>query len=586
MDRERHAIIQKQARIRELVRQMAQVEAELTELTGGVDAVVDASVPSPILLREAQAQLQERTAELSRANEALQYQAYLLDNMTDIVVALDADRRVTAWNHAAEEIFGIAEEDALGQPVNNLLLVEFIDVPPETAREALVRHGWFEGEVWLSSRNSGRVITELKAVPLLDENHNVRGILNVHRDIRAQKQAEEERAAHERRMAILHEIDRSILASRSPDVIATEAVRHLRVAVGCDRVSVVLIDPTGQTMTVLAQDGSGVTGPLATESVIPFDLPLEMRQVLLSGQAYRVADFAAEAQLSTGQQIAIGLGYRCWVGVPMVVEGHLFGIVNLNWCQSECGAQEDIALTTQVAQSLMVALQNARLFSNLQASREQLQALSRRLVEVQEAERRAISRELHDETGQAITSLKLGLGVLQREEGLTEAAHAHIDELRRTVDAIMDGLHRLAVNLRPLSLDRYGLIPAVEQFMESFRRQTGLEVELAADGIGEDRLPDEVETVLYRAVQEGLTNIARHAQASRASVILRGQPESITLIVEDDGSGFEMGQEFGPGHLGLLGMRERAQIIGGNLTVESKPGSGTTIFVEVPRKAG
>ena len=191
----------------------------------------------------------------------------------------------------------------------------------------------------------------------------------------------------------------------------------------------------------------------------------------------------------------------------------------------------------------------------LRASREQLQVATRRLMETQEMERRAMSRDLHDTSGQNITVLKLGLAALKREGGCTEAMRARADDLIQLADRIAEDLHRVAVNLRPASLDRYGLVPALEQLLTEFRKQTGLQVQFLAEGMeDEGRLPPDTETALYRIVQEATTNCARYAQATRVSVMVQHFGEEVRLIVEDDGRGFDVEAALHSGRLGLQGI--------------------------------
>ncbi len=220
--------------------------------------------------------------------------------------------------------------------------------------------------------------------------------------------------------------------------------------------------------------------------------------------------------------------------------------------------------------------------SALQESRRELQMLSHRLVEVQEDERHAIARELHDEAGQALTSIMVGLHLLQQELDRPEEAIARIRELKQTAEGVMEGLHRLAVDLRPASLDKLGLVPALGQYMEQFARQNKLEVMSDLSQLQGVRLPAEIETALYRIVQEALVNVARHAEATTAGVILTRRDGSVMAIVEDNGIGCDPQLAMRQGRLGLLGMRERAEMLGGSLIVESSPGGGTTVFAEVP----
>jgi GAF domain-containing protein len=222
-----------------------------------------------------------------------------------------------------------------------------------------------------------------------------------------------------------------------------------------------------------------------------------------------------------------------------------------------------------------------RLRKNDDPDCDQPRAFTRRLVELQEAERRALSRDLHDTAGQAMTVLNLGLAMLRREEGCTERMYTRIDELRHVVETVGEDLRRLSVSLRPSSLDRYGLAAALEQLVASVRRQTGTGFNLHV-ALGDERLPGEVETALYRIVQEACTNITRYAAAAAVSVRVQLRDEVVEVIVEDDGRGFDVDEALQRGRLGLIGMAERAEMLGGSLVIESSPGHGTRLIAHVP----
>lgn len=227
------------------------------------------------------------------------------------------------------------------------------------------------------------------------------------------------------------------------------------------------------------------------------------------------------------------------------------------------------------------AIQNARLFDEVLTGRERLQALSRRLVEIQEKERRRIALELHDEAGQALTSIKVQLHLLDQLACDPQAVRSQAQELNQITDSVMETLHQLAVDLRPASLEHIGLVPSLEQYLQGFGETHRLDIQLESLGI-EERLPLEMETALYRIVQESLTNIARHAQASRVAVLVQKNPGKIVLTIEDDGQGFNPQTVVSSDHLGLVGMQERLEMLKGHLAIESQLGQGTIIYVEVP----
>jgi signal transduction histidine kinase len=215
------------------------------------------------------------------------------------------------------------------------------------------------------------------------------------------------------------------------------------------------------------------------------------------------------------------------------------------------------------------------------------QLVRRRLSEAQETERGRISRELHDRLGQDLTALKLGLQNLRRQGPFAVAVGEGLGKLETLAEGLMRDIHRLAWELRPSVLDDLGLDLALQRAADQWSRNTGVPVDLhtGADS-GTKRLPQELETTLYRIAQEALTNVARHAQANRVSLLLERRSGYVSLIVEDDGRGFDaqgaMGAPASPGRLGLLGMQERVRLAGGTLTIESSPGAGATVFARLP----
>ena len=217
----------------------------------------------------------------------------------------------------------------------------------------------------------------------------------------------------------------------------------------------------------------------------------------------------------------------------------------------------------------------------LRRSRDQQQSLTRRLVDAQENERAAIARELHDGAGQTLTCMLLDLGALARQAADNPEVVAKVQALRETADGLMSDLHDLAANLHPAALNRLGLVLAVRQHIDSLQGIAGLRIVVEDIGLEGNPLPPEVRIAVYRVVQEAVNNAIRHARARNIGVLLHRQAARLLVTIEDDGSGFDA-ETPAQGRLGLLSMHERIEMLGGSLTIESSPGAGATVFVEVP----
>jgi PAS domain S-box-containing protein len=213
--------------------------------------------------------------------------------------------------------------------------------------------------------------------------------------------------------------------------------------------------------------------------------------------------------------------------------------------------------------------------------------LLRLLVTAEENERGRISRELHDHMGQQLTGLLLGLRVLEQDER-DPARLSRIRALADLASSIAGDLHEVAAVLRPPALDNLGLERALRSHLEEWSQQHGVIADFHAEGVQLDALTSEMATTLYRIAQEGLTNIARHAVAKSVSLVLEQHEGTVSLILEDDGVGFDVESTEtidSRRHLGLRGMRERLALVGGELEIESGPSAGTSLFARVPLAA-
>jgi two-component system sensor histidine kinase UhpB len=215
-----------------------------------------------------------------------------------------------------------------------------------------------------------------------------------------------------------------------------------------------------------------------------------------------------------------------------------------------------------------------------EAERARTELLSR-LVFAQEDERRRIAREMHDQFGEQLTALGRAIDAMKEAcagSPVLSAQVATLEKISRQIDRDVD---QLVWQLRPTALDDLGLRAALANYVQDWSRRVSIPAELHVSGLLDDRLAPDIETTLYRVAQEALTNVARHSQASRVEVILERQAEAVLLIVEDNGVGFEAGAQPPGEGFGLLGMQERAALVGATVEIESTPGKGTTIFLRM-----
>jgi signal transduction histidine kinase len=314
----------------------------------------------------------------------------------------------------------------------------------------------------------------------------------------------------------------------------------------------------------------------------------ECKQVLASRRPLVVHPLHPDCPI---HRLDLGKGRpaTCHATVPLLTRSEVLGVLNLASDDLVGFDEQELTLLCAIGRQLGVAVENARLWEGL----EQRDRLRRQFVEqamaAQEEERKRIARELHDQTGQALTSLLLGLGALEAEAEASRRlaiSPARLQDLKAIVADTLDGVRDLALGLRPSVLDDLGLVPALKRVVRTFKTRHSLAIDFQTVGLEGVRLPPAVETALYRIVQEALTNVVQHANANRVSLLLEARTGVVTAIVEDDGQGFEverlMRDPVDKRWLGLYGMRERAEQLGGRLTIESAPGAGTTVFVEVP----
>jgi signal transduction histidine kinase len=274
------------------------------------------------------------------------------------------------------------------------------------------------------------------------------------------------------------------------------------------------------------------------------------------------------------QAIARRANLRSALYVPLVLGDRTLGVLAALNKQGSSGrfGDTDVRLAESFAARLSAAIELTE-----RVERESLG----RVVRAQEAERSRLARELHDETGQAVTSIILGIGQVEAAVTQEEIDKACVD-LRELAKGALNEVRRIAFELRPRALDDHGLAAAIKRLAEYVKERADLDVDVEVRL--DDRLAPELESAVYRVVQEALTNVIKHASAQAVSVIVARRGDEIVALVEDDGVGFDPGA-VSDEHMGLLAMRERMGLLGGSVAVESELGAGTVVRVKLPLSA-
>ncbi|HET6656966.1 MAG TPA: GAF domain-containing protein [Gaiellaceae bacterium] len=440
---------------------------------------------------------------------------------------------------------------SVGFPPNHPPMRTFLGVP-------ILLRGVSYGNLYLTEKEGGGDFTteDQELVTLLAAQAAV-AIENARLFESAKRWSEQLESLIEVGNALATELD----LSRMLDLVA----RRLREILHA-RFVLILLESEGQLRVDVAagdvfESVPGATVPLAGTKV---------GRVLERGRSERVDSVIDDPE--SDLELTRALEMLAALYAPMQVRNDPIGLIVAGdkLVPDRRFSTEDLRLAETFAARAAVAVDQAR--------RIQRDAL-RRVVRAQEDERRRLARELHDETGQALTSILLGLKSLEDLDDMAALGEG-VAALRERVVATLQDVRRLAVELRPAALDDFGLEAALERLTAGFAEQTGLKVELESR-LQDDRLPEEVETVLYRIVQEALTNIVKHAEAGRVSIVITQKAGAVGAVIEDDGRGFDPDQSI-DGGIGLIGMRERVALLDGSMTIEAAPGKGTTLVIEVP----
>jgi signal transduction histidine kinase len=445
-----------------------------------------------------------------------------------------------------------ADPRSVGFPEHHPSMKTFLGVP-------ILLRGVAYGNLYLTEKEGGAEFTQ--------DDQDLVGLLAAQAAVTIENARLYESATRWlRQLESLNEVGNALASELDFDRLLDLIASRTRELVGARLVSIALPTLDG-SLRIEAAVGEGFDGMLGRTFGADSS---KTGRVFERARSERVDSMLEDPEID--QSAARAFGIHAALYVPLLARGRAIGVLVAHDREGPDPrfTDDDLRLAETFAARAAIAVNLAE-----RVSRDAL----RRVVDAQELERKRLARELHDETGQALTSIILGLRTVDDARSDEERSEA-LRALRELVLSTLNDVRQLAVELRPQALDDFGLVPALERLSDTFQQKSGIVVHFEAQ-LGEKRLAPEAETALYRIVQEALTNVAKHAGASNVSVLLTRKDGGVVAVVEDDGRGLAAGAESGDG-LGLVGMRERVQLLGGRLALESAGAVGTTVVAEVP----
>ena len=509
----------------------------------------------------------------------------LIQAAPDAILLTDLEGRLQMMNAQAEVMVGASDaSQVMGRLAFDFVAPEDRARAEENVQKTLELGTLHHTEYSLVKLDGSRWNAEVSTSVMRGDDGQPIGFIAVMRDITHRKRVEDESERltlalkrRARQLTALNNAVRAVASTLNPQDVLGAVIDEARELLEAEVAAVLLRDPGGDDLVFAA-----VAGP-DSEVFLGARLPVTqgiagwvMRERLPSV----VNDVRRDPRFYPAIDASTNMNTRSMVVVPLKFKGAVWGVVEaINKTVGEF-TLTDSEMLESLAGSAAVAMENARLFDQVRSGRRRLHALSRQLVDVQEAERRRIARELHDEIGQALTGLKLMLDMSTR--GSAETIHADLAEAQALTNDLLMRVRELSLNLRPAMLDDLGLAPTLVWHIERYTSMTNIRVDLRHARL-DQRFSPEIETAAYRIVQEALTNVARHAKVSQVTVRVWASEDVLGVQVEDSGVGFDVEAALASGaSSGLLGMRERVALLDGQLTLESTLGEGTCLTTELP----
>ena len=538
-------------------------------------------------LRAVNQELTLKLDELSRAHSDLQN---LMAATNVATLFLGSDLRIRWYTRQLADLFTVQARD-LDRPIGDLRHTLDYDEFEADARRVLETSSPVERQ---TTSAAGRIYIARLSPYRTRREGAVDGVVVTFVDITMLKQVEDalrqSQEQLESEFAVIRQLHAMTLSLATAPELGAALQRLVAAAValhGADQGHVQLYDRETRRLQILAHCGCAAPF-LARFASMPLDDPSAFAAVLRSREIAQIPDIVQHESDASLRRLAVEGGYRGVQATPLVSrDGELLGLLSVHFRDRHQFTERDLQLSTLLGQQAADLL-DARLrqleVSASKVETSEVRTLLGRLVLVQEEERRRVSRDVHDQLGQPMTALRMQVEVFGTRCGSDPALMAEVNRTMQLTEELDRSIDFLTWELRPAALDRLGLSAALEDLVHAWSERFHMAGTYHAQGTDGRSLPSDVAVNLYRIVQEALHNVQKHARATHISVRFTIRGTEAAIAIEDDGQGFTPGAADPMRHdgLGLVGMRERARLIGGQVTIEAAAGRGTSVVVTVP----
>jgi PAS domain S-box-containing protein len=523
--------------------------------------------------------------EFKKAEERIKYVARFVNQSNICIIYIKLDGTVTVWNKGAEHLFGIKKENAIGKQIKELPIFpdnrkNEIDLFLKSAQKGEFLERYETVRYKFVKENKIPIDVSISVIPVRDEWENIKELVFLSWDITESKKLL-------RQKEVINNINNILLSSIGFKDVYQDIEEELRKLIPFKSFRIGTFSQDGEFMEIHKKKPIKVKNipnlnyKILDKDVFRVETKNNVFKIINKKKSPILENDLRKSKLITNK-IAFKLGISSFIIYPLIYKDKNVGVMIMVSDKVNNFNDEHIEVLSQIAPNIAIFVENHRLGNKQKEYENNLKYLSGRLIETLEDERKRISRELHDEVGQCLSAINLYLNMIKNKINRNDL-NGYFDKIINIVDETLEISRKISSDLRPNLLDKLGLVPTIKWYIEEFVKRYGLNVKMNVEDIDE-KIDKKIEINIYRIVQEAINNIIKHSKASKVYIKLSKKNGQIFLKVKDNGKGFIMNSKYNRNGLGLIGMTERVDLLGGEILIDSAPKKGTKIEVKIPLK--